>query len=180
MPMRCGWAMGRWGAAAALLVLGLCLAGLAARAAPTPWVDPATGLALGGYDPLAYFTRRAPRRGSEDQELIWRGVVWRFRNAGNRAAFALDPDVYAPRFSGYDPTSVAAGKPAQGHPAIWAIHAGRLYLFHDAASRQTWARDPDGVVGRAAERWPEVSRRLPGNSVPDQPRILPRATAPRQ
>ena len=32
-----------------------------------------------------------------------RGAIWRFRNEGNRAAFAADPEVYMPRFGGYDP-----------------------------------------------------------------------------
>ena len=158
--------MRRRGLALLLLALGPCLSSLAAPAAPVHWFDHATGLALGGYDPLAYFTRHAPRRGHEDHELIWRGVVWRFLNSGNRAAFARDPLVYAPRFAGYDPFSVAIGRPAQGHPAIWAIHEDRLFLFHNAANRQSWARDPDGVIARAEGKWPELGRGLPGNSTP--------------
>ncbi len=166
MRSSCARAMRLRGVAPLLLALGLCLSSLGALAAPTQWFDPATGLALGGYDPLAYFTRRAPRKGHEDQELRWRGVVWRFLSSGNRAAFARDPLVYAPRYAGYDPLSVAIGRPARGHPAIWAVHEDRLFLFHNAANRQIWAQDPDGVLARAEGKWPELGRRLPGNSTP--------------
>ncbi len=70
--------------------------------------DPGSGLAIGGFDPVAYFTDAAPRLGSSDFELSFAGVVWRFRNEGNRAAFIANPEVYMPRFGGYDPVAVAA------------------------------------------------------------------------
>jgi len=37
------------------------------------WTDPATGFAVGGYDPVSYFTPGGPRRGSADYEATWRG-----------------------------------------------------------------------------------------------------------
>lgn len=70
-------------------------------AAPTAWRDNANGLALGGYDPVAYHVDAAPRRGMRDQEYTWRGVVFRFVNEGNLGAFKRNPEVYAPRFAGY-------------------------------------------------------------------------------
>lgn len=159
----------RHGARRLLVALALFLApgfmGPAA-AAPTHWFDPATGLAIGGYDPLAYFTRRAPRKGLEEHEYTWRGSVWRFLNPGNQAAFARSPNVYAPRFSGYDPFSIANGRPTSGHPGIWAIHERRLYIFHNSANRRLWARDPSGIIARAEKNWPRVGRTLPGNSTP--------------
>src|SRR5688572_29448696 len=83
--------------------------------------DSLTGLALSGFDPVAYFTDRRPQLGEGDHELSHRGVVWRFRNEGNRAAFARDPDVYAPRFGGYDAIALARGVAVPGHPLIWLI-----------------------------------------------------------
>ncbi|AXS41752.1 hypothetical protein [Breoghania sp. L-A4] len=72
-------------------------------------VDPMTGLALLGYDPVAYFVDRKPRRGERRYELFWSGVVWRFVNEGNMAAFEAAPEVYAPQFGGYDPLVLASG-----------------------------------------------------------------------
>src|SRR2546422_3799753 len=74
-------------------------------AATTEYVvtDRRTGLAIGGYDPVGYFTEEAPTPGRGEFEYTFAGAVWRFRNAGNRGAFVADPAVYMPRFGGYDP-----------------------------------------------------------------------------
>src|ERR1700693_1132084 len=57
-------------------------------------VDPHTGLALYGFDPVGYFTEGKPLMGRADLEYSFAGAIWRFRNEGNRAAFTDHPDVY--------------------------------------------------------------------------------------
>ena len=123
--------------------------------------DPASGLAIGGFDSVAYFTDAAPRLGNSDFELSFAGVVWRFRNEGNRAAFIANPDVYMPRFGGYDPVAVARGASAPGHAELWAIAGERLYLFYSAAARDAFAGDPGSAIGAAERVWPAVLRKLP-------------------
>jgi hypothetical protein len=123
-------------------------------------VDRHTGLAISGFDPVAYFTDAVPRMGVEDYELASSGVTWRFRNEGNMAAFAADPDVYSPQFGGYDPVGVARGVAAAGHPQLWLVHAKKLYLFQSAETRERFSADPDAVRALADEKWPDVERDL--------------------
>lgn len=134
----------------------------ASRAATTERVvtDRLTGLALYGFDPVAYFTESGPRLGSEDYELSWAGATWRFRNEGNRDAFMQAPTVYEPRFGGYDPVAVADGLPTAGHPSVWLIHGERLYVFHSEKSRALFAADPAVLAARAEARWPAVRDQL--------------------
>src|SRR5271154_6141028 len=66
-------------------------------------IDWHTGLAIGGYDPVAFFTDGKPVAGNADLELRYGGTIWRFANVGNRAAFAASPDVYMPQYGGFDP-----------------------------------------------------------------------------
>lgn len=120
-----------------------------------------TGLAIDGFDPVAYFIDAAPRVGLPGLELRYGGASWRFRNPGNRAAFAADPDVYMPRFGGYDPIAVARGVAAAGHPRLWAIARQRLYLFHSEASRSAFIANPGGAIEAAERLWPDVVRTLP-------------------
>src|SRR5579862_4947955 len=61
-----------------------------------------TGLAIDGYDPVAFFTDGRPVAGSSDFEFRYDGAIWRFHNVGNRDAFAANPDIYMPKFGGYD------------------------------------------------------------------------------
>ena len=79
-------------------------------------VDRYSGLAIDGYDPVAFYTEGKPVPGDDDIELVYGGAVWRFCNVGNREAFAARPEVYMPRFGGYDPVGVARGVRSQAIP----------------------------------------------------------------
>src|SRR5258708_4477797 len=70
----------------------------AAQAATTERiiVNRYTGLAIEGFDPVAYFIDAGPRVGLPEFEASQAGAVWRFRNEGNRASFIAHPDIYGP------------------------------------------------------------------------------------
>ncbi len=119
-----------------------------------------TGLALAGYDPVAYFVDGAPRRGKPRYELSWNGAVWRFVNEGNVEAFRLAPEVYVPQFGGHDALSVSRGYPAQGSPLIWTIHDDRLYFFASPVNRAAWRQYPSGLIEAGEKRWPEIEATL--------------------
>lgn len=134
------------------------------RAAPTAWQDNTSGFAIGGYDPVAYFTKSKPVVGSEGIEYRWGGTAWRFANTGNREAFVKHPQVYAPRFAGYDPEALARGVAIEGSPVVWAIHSGRVYLFRDVAGLRVWRADPARITRNAKKNWDRLSRDLPGTT----------------
>jgi hypothetical protein len=119
-----------------------------------------TGLAIDGFDPVAYFVDGKPRLGRPDFEVRYGGASWRFVNEGNMAAFAADPEVYAPRFGGHDPLAVERGAATPGHPALWVIEEHRLYLFYSEDARDTFANDPDSAIEAAVRHWPEVRRNI--------------------
>jgi hypothetical protein len=123
-------------------------------------VDRHTGLALYGIDPVGYFTAGKPVAGRPDVELTYAGAVWRFGNEGNRAAFAADPDVYMPRFGGYDPVGISRGLATPGYPALWVVHDERLYLFYTAEARAAFIANPNAVIAGAAARWSTVKSEL--------------------
>jgi hypothetical protein len=143
--------------------LALALCGAAALGAATALrvvVDPRSGLALYGFDPVAYFTQGEPALGTADFEYRFADVSWRFRNEGNRAAFATNPEIYAPAFGGYDPLGVARGVASPGHPQRWVRRGDRIYLFHKEETRAAFAADPAGSVAAAEARWPQVVNEL--------------------
>jgi hypothetical protein len=123
-------------------------------------VDRNSGLAIHGFDPIAYFTDGVPAIGKGQFEHRHAGAVWRFRNSGNMAAFVADPEVYMPRFGGYDPVGVGRGVPAAGDPRIWMIVDDRLYLFQSQESRALFAVDNARMRAVADEAWPAVMRTL--------------------
>jgi YHS domain-containing protein len=149
---------------AAMAVLAVVLAGsrLTANAATTTLIvsDSLSGLAIGGFDPVAYFTARSPKLGRGLYELKFRGAVWRFSNEGNKAAFARNPDVYVPGFGGYDPVALARGVAVAGHPLIWLVSGTRIYLFSTLAHRDRFVAETERVMTAAKHHWPEVAAKL--------------------
>jgi hypothetical protein len=154
---------GRLRAALWLLAFGLG-AGLpgstAAAVTERVVVDRNSGLAISGFDPVAYFTDGRALAGKGEFEQSFAGAVWRFRNTGNRAAFAAAPDVYMPRFGGYDPVGLARGVALAGNPELWLVSGERLYLFYSADARDQFASDSDNVIATADKAWPAVERTL--------------------
>ncbi len=123
-------------------------------------VDRFTGLAIGGFDPVAYFVERRPVLGREDFEAAEKGAVWRFRNEGNRASFIAHPEIYGPQFGGYDPIEVARGVTFAGNPRFWLISGERLYLFGIESNRDAFAAHPERFLRRANARWPALEQTL--------------------
>lgn len=119
-------------------------------------VDRNTGLAIGGYDPVAYFTDGSAIAGQEAFEASQGGVVWRFRNEANRAFFLANPDIYAPQFGGYDPVDLTRGNIVAGRAQIFLIAERRLYLFNRTDNKDTFAADPKRFAREAAEKWPAL------------------------
>jgi hypothetical protein len=148
-------------AAILLLLCGILPpADRAVAATPVVEVNSYTGLAISGFDPVAYFSDRAPRAGRPDMELSLGGAVWRFRNEGNRAAFVDHPDVYMPRFGGYDPVAIARGASVPGHPLFWTVLGEHLYLFYSEEARKDFLADPGRIIERAVRKWPQVARTI--------------------
>jgi hypothetical protein len=123
--------------------------------------DRNTGLAIYGYDPVAYFTESKPVAGKPDYEMRYGDVIWRFRSDGNRAAFSESPEIYQPRYGGYDPIGIARGVAVPGNPMLWAVFGERLYLFYNEAARTEFAANPDSSISAADGRWQEVQQDLP-------------------
>jgi hypothetical protein len=119
-----------------------------------------SGIAIEGFDPVAYFVEGRAETGLPQFEALEAGVVWRFRNEGNRASFLAHPEVYGPQFGGYDPTDVARGVAFAGNPRFWVIAGERLYLFGREASREAFAADPESFLKDAEARWPKLEQSL--------------------
>ncbi len=146
----------------AAILLALWAGTQAPKASPADRlvVNPASGLAISGFDPVAYFSETKAIQGRPDLELTQNGAVWRFLNEGNRAAFIDRPEVYTPQFGGYDPVAIERETSVPGHPEIWAIAGERLYLFYNAKAREAFLHDTSRIIESATRKWPDVARTI--------------------
>jgi len=144
-------------ALAAALLAALCGVPPAGAATTERVVnDLLSGLAINGVDPVAYFTHAAALYGNADHEYDYGGVIWRFRNVGDQAAFAARPDIYMPRYGGYDPMGLARGVAVPGNPLVWTMVGERVYLFFDEKSRDQFLANPNEAIVTADDKWPAV------------------------
>jgi len=111
------------------------------------------GVAIQGYDPVAYFTDGAPLKGEPTLRADWGGVVWHFTTPENRDHFLDDPERFAPRLGGHSVYGVVRGKTYTADPRVFDIIEGRLYLSRNENVREIWQRNPDGYLRTAEERW---------------------------
>jgi YHS domain-containing protein len=112
------------------------------------------GVAIKGYDPVAYFTMDKPVKGNNNFEYEWKGVKWRFSNENHKKLFIDDPEKYAPRYGGYCAYGVAVDALFDIKPEAWSIVDGRLYLNKNLDVRDTWRKDIPGNIKKADMNWP--------------------------
>jgi YHS domain-containing protein len=143
-------------AMAALLALLVLLAG-AARAGAGEFYE-REGVAIKGYDPVAYFTEGKPVAGSPEHTFVYKGSTFRFASPANRDAFAADPEKYAPQYGGFCAFGAAGGYKAKIEPDAFTIVDDKLYLNYNDGVQKQWRKDIAGFVAKADAKWPEVSR----------------------
>ncbi len=124
--------------------------------AATDPVFSTNGIAIHGYDPVAYFTEGKPVEGSPEFISDWQGAELRFASADNKATFDSDPDAFAPKYGGYCAYAVSKGATATTDPFAWSIHENRLYLNFSTGVRDIWRQDIPGNIAAADANWPGV------------------------
>ena len=116
-------------------------------------------VALSGYDPVAYFTKGRPEKGSRDFWFAFDDVVYLFGSGEHRAMFAAEPTRYAPQYDGYCTMYLAlSGKKLEPNPESWAIHQGKLYVFGKTMGPDKFRADPAAIIGKANTAWPTVRK----------------------
>lgn len=114
------------------------------------------GVAIRGYDPVAYFDQGEAAEGSAEHSLEWQGVTWQFASADHRQAFEQNPEKYAPAYGGFCAYAVAKDQLASIDPEAWKIVDGTLYLNYSKSIQEKWEQDIPGYLERAEMNWPDL------------------------
>lgn len=114
------------------------------------------GLAIDGYDPVAYFTDGRPVEGSREHVFDWNGATWRFASAAHRELFVQAPEKYAPQYGGYCAWAVSQGYTAGIDPQAFRIENGRLFLNYSPEVQKQWSSDIPGNVAKGDANWPKL------------------------
>jgi len=119
------------------------------------WSLDGRGVAISGYDTVAYFTEHKALKGSSQYETSWKGVRWLFSSKEHQDLFVASPETYAPQFGGFCANGLSDGHKVTANPENWRVIDGRLYLFFSKWGRLQWAINVPEQIQLATNYWNE-------------------------
>ncbi len=135
-----------------LLTLGLALPAFAQTKSLIN-LDKA-GVAIQGYDPVAFFTDHKPVKGKAEFIAQHNGATYHFASKEHRDLFRADPGKYEPAFGGYCAYGVSRNKLVEIDVEAFQIVDGRLLLQYSKGVRNDFNKDAKGNLAKADGNWP--------------------------
>ncbi len=115
------------------------------------------GVALKGYDPVAYFTQNKPVKGLPQFAATIESVTYYFSTAANKDLFLKDAKKYEPQYGGWCAYAMgASGEKVEVNPETFKISNGKLYLFYHTWVNNTlnkWNKDENNLKNTADKNW---------------------------
>ena len=117
------------------------------------------GIAIQGYDPVAYFSNKA-LKGDKQYKANYKGAVYFFSSEINKNNFLKDPSKYEPQYGGWCAFAMGDnGKKVEIDPETFKIIDGSLYLFYNALFNNTlksWNKDEKNLKANAEKNWSTI------------------------
>lgn len=120
------------------------------------------GVALHGYDAVAYFDRKTAVKGLPAEVVTYQGVRYQFADAASKAKFAAAPERYVPAYGGFCAYGVARGFKVDIDPEAWSVVNNKLYLNVSKDIRTKWQKDTPRYIGKADSNWETVKNKKSG------------------
>jgi YHS domain-containing protein len=115
------------------------------------------GLAIQGYDPVAYFTQKKAVKGLAQYAAKSNGALYYFSSQSNRDAFVKNPVAYEPQYGGWCAYAMGAtGEKVEIDPETFKVLNGKLYLFYHSWTNNTltkWNKDEVNLKAAADKNW---------------------------
>lgn len=113
-----------------------------------------TGVAIQGYDPVAFFTDHKPVKGRAEFASKHDGATYLFSTKEHQDLFEKEPAKYEPVFGGYCAYGVSRNKLVEIDVDAFQIVDGRLILQYSKSVRNDFNKDTQGNLARANANWP--------------------------
>ena len=118
------------------------------------------GIAIEGYDPVAYFTLHKAVKGKKDLSVYHQGATYYFSSAENKEAFKQNPSYYEPQYGGWCAYAMGSnGEKVSIDPETFKIINNKLYLFYNRFFNNTlksWNNDEKNLNIRADQNWGKI------------------------
>jgi YHS domain-containing protein len=118
-----------------------------------------SGVAIKGYDPVAFFTDGKPVKGKPEFLAHHDGALYYFASQEHRDLFKADPAKYEPVFGGYCAFGVSKNKLVDIDVDAFQIMDGRLLLQYSKGVRDSFNKDAKGNLAKANVNWPTIVKK---------------------
>ncbi|WP_462252796.1 YHS domain-containing (seleno)protein [Ekhidna sp.] len=123
------------------------------------------GVAIDGYDPVAYFEQGAAKKGVEEESVNHNGLTYYFSSTKNRLLFQESPEKYLPEYGGWCAYAIAeSSTKMEPDPTMWQIEDGKLQLFYDdwmtnltGSLKDEWNENPKEYKVKADGNWESMN-----------------------
>jgi len=139
----------------AIAVSTLVLA-ISAQAAELVNTAGASGIAVSGYDTVAFFTDKKPVNGDPSFSAKYQGATYIFASKEHKALFEANPEKYAPQCGGFCAYGVSVNALFPVDINTWQVRDGKLYLNLNKAILKKFNADFEGNVAKADKNWPSL------------------------
>jgi YHS domain-containing protein len=112
-----------------------------------------TGVAIQGYDPVAFFTDHQPVKGDPRYVAKHDGAIYLFASKEHKEMFTKEPTKYEPKFGGYCAYGVSRNKLVEIDVDAIQIVDGKLLLQYSQGVRDDFNKDPKANLARANANW---------------------------
>jgi len=115
------------------------------------------GIAMSGYDPVAYFKENKAIKGKKELGVFDRGITYYFSSSENKDEFKKDPSKYEPQYGGWCAYAMGKdGSKVEVDPGTFKIIDGKLYLYYNKFFNNTlksWNKDESNLKTKADVNW---------------------------
>lgn len=121
-------------------------------------VNTKNGVAIQGYDPVAYFENNQATKGNKEITANYQEAVYYFSSNENKETFLKNPSQYVPQFGGFCAYGMSEGYEAPVQPEAFTIVDNKLYLNYNLKVKETWLKDKENRIERAHKNWEKESK----------------------
>ena len=117
------------------------------------------GVALQGYDPVAYFESNKAVQGDSEINTKHNRALYFFSSEKNKALFLKTPEKYAPQYGGFCAYGVSENHLSPADPQAFTIVDNKLYLNYNLEVRKMWAKDRETCIKKANDNWTNLNKK---------------------
>ncbi len=119
------------------------------------------GVALNGYDVVAYFTEGKAKIGQSIYGATWQELIWQFSSQENLNTFRSNPQEFLPQYGGYCAFGISNDYKALPDLEAFTIHEGKLYLNFADYVKKRWFEKVNEKVSLADQKWTTTMSSVP-------------------